>query len=219
MKDYKRDRDHSWDEIDAAIQDLIHSTGISTSKRDWEPFWNYLPEQLVLREIEFLTARFNEMDTKARGILVWFMMGKLNNGLGRPRVSSVTHQLYIGSILAPLLSKTNSNSSGLMEKLVGDAIWTLPSCRPRSLPSDFITERDLPWMRGEMLELVLEFMLSHGNPDLRRSGNNEYCAWAGSHVDEIANVLPHLIERGSIDPGLIRDLVHGAGSPLTEGVL
>lgn len=219
MTDYKRDTDHTWDEIDAAIQDLIDATGIKTSKRDWDAFWNYLPEQLVLREIEFLTARLNEMDGRAPNILVWFMLGKLNNGIWKERVSPVSHQLYIGSILAPLLDKTDSNSVGLMEKLVGDAIWKLPSCRPRSIPSDFITERDLPWMRGEMLELVLESMLSHDNPDIRRSGNNEYCAWAGNHVDEVVSVLPHLIERGSMDPELIRNLVNGAGNPLTEGVL
>lgn len=219
MEDYKRDAEHSWDEIDDAIKDLLYVLYAGSDPKARDLIFEKLPAHLVLREIEFLTSRCEEMDKKSRRWFYAFLFDAMGESLREHRISRTAHTLYIASLLIPILSKTDANYAGFIEYLIPRAKRELDSCRPRFLSSDFITERDLPWMRGEVMELVLESLLSPVYEVQLRSGDNEYCAWLGSHVDEVVRVLPALKQRGSMDPVLVRDLVESVNNPLTDGAL
>ena len=215
MAEYTRDHEHSWDEIDESINDLLEGSQSYLSSKDEKLIRGAIHEHLVMREICFLADRCWEMDEKSRLWFAKFLWNNLNGWVKRERVPRVVHRLYIASLVFPLLSKTDSNY-GQGDSLIATAMKHLDSCRLRYLSSDFIRESDLPWMRGELLELVMESMLTRGtgNSSLR-SGNNEYCAWLGDHVDEAIAVV---LERRSMDPELIRNLVD-SGNPLNAGSL
>lgn len=219
MADYKRDTEHSWDEIDDAIEDLLYVLYAGSNPKARDLIFKNLPEHLVLREIEFLTSRCEEMDRKSRTSFYAFLFDAMGESLRQHRISRTAHTLYLGSLLIPMLSKTDANYAGFIEYLIPRARRELDSCRPRFLSSDFITGRDLPWMRGELLELILESLLSPVYETRLRSGDNEYCAWLGSHVNEVIRVLPALKQRGSMDPVLVCDLVDSVNNPLTDGAL
>lgn len=218
----RRDLDHSWDDVDDAIDELQESFQ-TRSNRDWEPVQNRLPELLLVREIRFLAARCREMDTAARNNFLWFLLGCIADHVRHhrdERVSRTAHTLYIASLLFPILSKIDRGYSGDAETLVPEAKHQLGSCRPRVLSSDYITERDLPLMRGELFELVMEGILTPdgGNPP-RRSNDPEFCAWMGTRIDDVIEVVPALFERKSMHPALIRELVENGSSPLISGML
>jgi hypothetical protein len=216
MTNYKRDTEHSWDEIDDAIDRLLDALKLGRGR---DKAYQYLPEHLGLWDIRFLTARCQEMDDKS---LDWFRTFlwegmELSSYQRRDRISRTAHTLCIGAVLFPLLSKTDANYVGFVEALIPRAKRELSSCRPRVLSNDYITENDLPLMRGQLFELILESLLA--DPDgfaPRRSGDNEHCAWMGEHVDDVFSVIRELKTHRSMDPALIRSLV---SNPLSEGTL
>ena len=218
----RRDLDHSWDDVDDAIDELRESFH-TRRNRDWEPVENHLPELLLVREIRFLAARCREMDTDARNSFLWFLLGGIAQSIKHyhdERVSRTAHTFYIASLLYPMLSNIVWSDAKFVEVLIPRAKRELGSCRPRVLSSDYISERDLPLMRGEILELVLESLLTDDEGRMpRRSNDPEFCAWIGTHLDKVLDVVPSLIERRSMHPALIRELVENGSHPMIDGML
>lgn len=219
MKGYKHDLDHSWDEVEDAADELmdildIDRTAVSVSA--------LLAERLLLEDIYYLSDLSDQMSPKEREVFATYLyhlsVWRSKWGGEIRQTAPVAHALILAAIIAPLLSRFSAGSSApdAIDAIISHAMREFGSCRLRYMPNDEITDRDLPRIRGELIEHII---ISDMDGDHRRSDDNEFYAWLGKHGKEVEQMLGELHMRRSFVPDLVRELVGGASNPVSEGIL
>jgi hypothetical protein len=215
---YWRDKAYSDKKIEASVEELMTVLGaVGKLRSPRERAWQFLPEKLMLADIEALTARCRTMTPDARFVFRTFLMTASEPNKYRRRDFPVAHPLYLGTVVASLIATLGFDafdSRFMVDDIVMHAMKKLPYSR-QWIPEEGIA-MDRPLVRGELMEHVISLAL----PEKRRpSGSTKFYLWLNEQDDEAVRVRSMLAERNTMSREVIRELVEHMHSPLVEGIL
>lgn len=215
---YWRDKAYSDKQIEASVEELMTVLDAAGKRRNpRERAWQFLPMNLLLADIEALTARCRAMTPAARAIFRTFLVVASEPNKYRRRDFPVAHPLYLGTIVAPLIAALGIEafeSKFMVDTIVMHAMKKLPYSTQWVPDEDIAVDR--PLVRGEIMEYVISLAL----PEKRRpSGSAKFYRWLNEQEDEAVCVRRMLAERNTMNREVIRELVEHMHSPLVEGML
>lgn len=217
MPETRRDIEHTPRELDAAfakLMDVLHTTGSRSTYRGKE--WDLIPQRLLLSEIDDLTARCQEMTLKERLAFQYFLTTASNSMRLRRKDSSLPHALYLGTIVAPLMLAMDSGTDIGRDTVFDVVVYALRNLKFSRDHGKGYDENELPLIRGELIYHLMTLWLP---PYRHQYGYRQFYMWLHENDTRVFAVRPHLVERGTMNRRLIRQLVENVSMPLTEGVL